>query len=295
MTPLERWFQYLPVSAEEKARGFYIYDAGHSIIPPGAPYPPPGHPEDFHFTWQKGRTLPQYHLIYIPRGKGLFESRLGGKKNISEGSCFILFPGEWHRYRPDKKTGWEEYWIGLAGDRVEQFLPLETFHPRHPVLSIGLMPRLIDRYLELADIMRKAEAGYSLRIAALGLQIIAEIQHRTLAANRLRDQSHHTIQRAKHYLASRNKQTVDIRTMARDLHVGYSWLRHTFRKKTGMSPKQYHLQLRINRAGYLLLNTSWKVKDIAEDLGFENHYYFMRLFRQKCGCTPSEWRKQNGP
>ena len=53
-----------------------------------------------------------------------------------------------------------------------------------------------------------------------------------------------------------------------------------------MSPAQYHLQYRLERACDLLRNTNLPVATIGESLGFESTHHFSRLFRQKIGYPP---------
>jgi transcriptional regulator GlxA family with amidase domain len=64
-----------------------------------------------------------------------------------------------------------------------------------------------------------------------------------------------------------------------------------FKKYTGISPGQYHLQLRLIRAKELLISTDQSIKEISYDLGFQSIYYFSRIFKNKLGVSPSEIRK----
>jgi AraC-like DNA-binding protein len=80
--------------------------------------------------------------------------------------------------------------------------------------------------------------------------------------------------------------------LARGLGVSYSWFRKTFTAHTGLSPHQYLLELRLIHARSRLAETRLSVKEIALEVGFEDEYYFSRLFRQKLGLSPSQWRKR---
>jgi transcriptional regulator GlxA family with amidase domain len=53
---------------------------------------------------------------------------------------------------------------------------------------------------------------------------------------------------------------------------------------------QYHLELRIKKAGDMLLMSQKPVKEIAYELGFQSTFYFSRLFKNKTGKNPSEYR-----
>ena len=60
------------------------------------------------FSYESGRILDEYHFVLITEGKGIFESKSAGIKNVNTGDGFLLFPGEWHRYKPIKQSGWTE-------------------------------------------------------------------------------------------------------------------------------------------------------------------------------------------
>lgn len=61
---------------------------------------------------------------------------------------------------------------------------------------------------------------------------------------------------------------------------------------TGEKYIDYLNRIRMEKAAEKLLDYSnLKVKDIAEMVGFENPYYYMKRFKQHFECTPSEYRK----
>lgn len=64
-----------------------------------------------------------------------------------------------------------------------------------------------------------------------------------------------------------------------------------FRRTFGIPPKQYISRRRITRAKYLLWRTKLSVKEIAEQCGYENKYFFYRIFKKYTGATPSQYRK----
>jgi transcriptional regulator GlxA family with amidase domain len=90
----------------------------------------------------------------------------------------------------------------------------------------------------------------------------------------------------------RSELTTELRlpVLARKLNVSYSWFRRTFARHTGSSPHQYLLELRLARARNLLSGTSITVKEAATQSGFEDEHYFCRIFKERIGSTPSQWR-----
>ncbi|MBN8216230.1 MAG: helix-turn-helix transcriptional regulator [Spirochaetes bacterium] len=65
-----------------------------------------------------------------------------------------------------------------------------------------------------------------------------------------------------------------------------------FKISTGLSPMQYLLERRVRYASNLLKTTSLTVEEIGRQAGFEDPYYFSRLFRKRAGASPLAFRKK---
>lgn len=63
-----------------------------------------------------------------------------------------------------------------------------------------------------------------------------------------------------------------------------------FFRKFGMTPKEYVLFLKIERAKKLLLSEKCSIRDIADQLGYSDIYHFSKIFKEKTGYTPSMYR-----
>ena len=79
-------------------------------------------------------------------------------------------------------------------------------------------------------------------------------------------------------------------------YIGVSsvYLSTLFRKEMNISFLDFVTSLRMKRAKYLLLNTNMKVYEISENVGYQTGQYFGRLFRQKIGLSPAEFRESGG-
>ena len=85
---------------------------------------------------------------------------------------------------------------------------------------------------------------------------------------------------------------IDIETVCDVAFISVSSLQRAFAKYFGMSPKQYLIQLRMNRALELLTENELSVKEISFVCGFTDEKYFSRAFKKKYGYPPSQFRKQ---
>jgi AraC family transcriptional activator of pobA len=84
-----------------------------------------------------------------------------------------------------------------------------------------------------------------------------------------------------------------VKSFAEQLHLSPNYLSDLLQKFTGKTTQEHiHLQL-IHKAKDLLCSTGKSVSEIAYTLGFENPPHFTRLFKQKTGYSPSEYRRLN--
>ena len=75
--------------------------------------------------------------------------------------------------------------------------------------------------------------------------------------------------------------------------VSSACFRRLFREYSGKSPSQYRIEIRLEKAKNMLLNSDITIENIADSLGFESSAYFCRQFKKKEGMTPKEYKKKN--
>lgn len=80
--------------------------------------------------------------------------------------------------------------------------------------------------------------------------------------------------------------------LAKKCKISEVYFRKLFKEKTGTTPKQYILSLRLSRAKQLLGEGKQKIWAISSDCGFESSAHFCRSFKEQFGITPSEYRKK---
>jgi AraC-like DNA-binding protein len=287
------YFKYLPFSTADLAWGLHVTAVGQSRVAAHAHYPPAPHPEGYDYEWPDAHVLQEFQCIYIVRGEGVFESEATGQVKVKAGNLCFLLPDEWHRYRPNPETGWDEYWVSFDGDMPRHLLEQGILSPNQAVYNVGLDESILRCYKELMDVVEADRGGYRQIAATLTAQLIA----RADASTRVDDDPLQKMMReAVFYIEQNVDQSIDFAHLAAELNIGYSSFRHKFKRHVGLSPKQYHLQLRISNAKRLLTNTTLTISEIAAALNFSSPYYFMKLFKTRVEMSPTQWRRysQNG-
>jgi AraC-like DNA-binding protein len=292
---MHNFHKYLAVTELEETWGFYVTTVGYSRIEANQDYPHnQGHPTTHSFTWNKGRILNGYYLVFISKGKGVFESALSPSTEIPAGTCFFLYPGVWHRYKPDPRSGWEEYWIGFKGRYPDDLMNNGLFSPSRPVVSPGCNDSLLTPIKKILEEVRSGAPGYHQVISGITLQILGLVHALCARTGAVQDEDAEVIEKAKFYFRENLESPLDLKELMRQLPMSYSKFRKLFKEVTGEAPHQYHLNLRLDKARELLSTTNLNVTEVAYNLGFDSVFYFSKLFKVKNGVSPKSYR-QSGP
>jgi len=280
---------YLSVSSREKSWGLYVTGLGHSIIEVNERYPSMLYPANHDFQWERGRILEEFALLYIADGSGTFESTHQTQIDIHAGDCLMLFPGEWHRYRPEQSVGWEEYWVIFHGSLVDAWRQAKLICPQTPLLLSGEKHLLLPQFEDMLRLTEQKSSRRPLEIAALCHLLVARLfsistnqGHQASKDERLRE--------AGDYLRTHPEDDIDFPKLAKQLGMSYSNFRRSFMKHFGSSPGKFHQDARVTRVKQLLIETTLSLKEIAEKLHYSNEFYMMQVFKQHTGLTPTQWR-----
>ena len=92
------------------------------------------------------------------------------------------------------------------------------------------------------------------------------------------------------YIAKHYREGVTLKQVAADCRINTSYLGQIFRKEMGCAFTDYVNGLRIREAQRLLTNPTLKVYEVAEQVGFTDYHYFLKIFKKVTGATPRDMR-----
>jgi transcriptional regulator GlxA family with amidase domain len=95
------------------------------------------------------------------------------------------------------------------------------------------------------------------------------------------------------YMMQHLDQPLQVATLAANVNVSPSHFFVLFKRRTGRPPIDYFIRLRMQRACQLLRAGSLHVKEVAAALGYDDSFYFSRVFKSVNHVAPSEYRMQN--
>jgi transcriptional regulator GlxA family with amidase domain len=92
------------------------------------------------------------------------------------------------------------------------------------------------------------------------------------------------------YMSQHLNRPLQVATLAARVSISPSHFFALFKRRIGLAPMDYFTRLRMERAGQLLESTSLSVKEVAAELGYDDPFYFSRVFKSINQLAPSDYR-----
>ncbi|KQW79209.1 hypothetical protein ASC89_13015 [Devosia sp. Root413D1] len=242
-------------------------------------------------TQIEDRKLELFAVVMVERGRGRLHTASSGSQVVVAPAIFWLWPGMVHSYGPDEGTDWDEQWALFEGRIANDVLVSALIEPRQPLLQLhelGEMQRLFALLrVEMGDDTHLARASAGARMQRIALTAA----HQGLIERR--ERAEHPIAPAIEALRERAFETVDLTRFAEEFGMSPATLRRKFIAATGVPPKAFQLRLRLDRAKEMLAISNAGIEAIAHQTGFEDAFYFSRVFAQREGMSPSSFRNAN--
>lgn len=250
------------------------YSAGYEACQPGHHY---------------GPLYRSYQLIhFILSGKGALEID-GHTFHLGAGDAFLIPSGKISYYVADRDDPWCYTWISFLGINSQMYTYQLMGSSPEPYLVHGLDT---GKYRTLIAQILKLEGTATERYFkgnGLLLQVLGELfrdagfDERNWGKSSVADE-------VKFYLDVNYSEKLRLKDVAHNFGVHPNYLTRVFHEKYHVSPKQYLLNLKLQKACQLLHTTELPVAVIANSMGFDDSLAFSKLFKKTYGFSPSHYR-----
>lgn len=248
------------------------------------------YPNAVYHNRERKRGSKEYILLYCTKGRGNID--IGGKKQELIPNSFIIIPPlEPHQYSSLPGDPWSIYWVHFTGPNATELYYRYCFKDTPEVKSIPFDENRTENFNEIMNFL---EVNFSIR----NLEII-NIKVFHFISSFIYDQGFRpstseatTITHSIAFMKNEIDKSLKIKELASQQNLSVSRYSELFKEKTGISPVKYFIQMKIQKSCQYLYFTDLSIKEICCKVGFDDPYYFSRMFKKLMGIAPSNYRRQ---
>ena len=268
--------------------------AGHFIGTPG-------------WIHQK-RTLPSFELIVVTRGTlplrvddrdlriGMNDVLLIPPNCTHEGSAYLKQPLEFswaHFLLPTWRHVTDAKHTPRSRPRQQTANGPGHVNLTLPVFSTGVdtsrLTVMFDQLLDIYEMTFPEPSLYCDCFTASMLCEAASLNHAAPAEDST-SRRRHSLQNVREWIRINALDDLSVNGIAERFHYSPSYLSTLYRQHYGVSITEQIIRVRIEHAQKMLLQTSMSIRQVAEESGYRDAKYFMRVFKQSTGLTPTRYR-----
>jgi len=268
------------IKSNNLINGLYITDIGF--------YP---HAKN-HFR-KRENGIKENILIYCIDGQGSIQIK-EQKYKITANSYFVIPCREPHIYWASETSPWSIYWLHFGGAKSSFFE--KSFSQVIPV-EPSSSSRIDDRIKLFNEILTVLELGFSnenVDFANLCLNsLLASFFYLDTYMSVKGFQSSDPVDRSIFFMQENINKCIKIKDIADHVKLSESHFSKIFKSRTGTSPVDYFINLKMQEAIRLLTNQSLRIKEVAYILGYDDQYYFSRIFTSHIGASPTTFVKMS--
>lgn len=224
---------------------------------------------------------------------------------ISEGCSQTTVDGIRHTLKPGQMMICAANSVhGQATGGVEDIISFETAAPLPEQYCNRVITLTGEQRLQYEAIFQQALPLFECRVGMRGMVLKNHIdpyvvqslknQLELFLLNLMCPSEHYEMQKMNtvtDYMMHNIHRALTVEEICTDLGISASSLKRLAQQTCGKSPLAYFADLKVEQAKWLILHSAMNMTQISEQLGFSSVHYFSRVFRQKTGQTPSEYRK----
>ena len=224
---------------------------------------------------------PSAELLLVTDGE-LTVHFLGGESEvIRAGECAFIFPFRSHSY--DRLEGTEYYRFNFLPSLVQSFFTsAENRVGERAVFKVN-----IDDYAPFFSRLKSPQMSLY-RAKGFLYSIVSDFGEQVPLVNQSSDDS--VLTKIINYVRANKAEKITLGSVAKALGYNEKYLSRLINQSSGLGFTTLVAMLRIDAAGYMLLNSNRTIADISEACGFGSECSFYRTFREITGCTPKEYR-----
>lgn len=230
-------------------------------------------------------------LLYCTAGKGQLQLVDAPPVKVQRGQLIALPRGQAHKYWADEKMPWSVYWLHFDGELAGQLMGLLSPDKKGSVHQIGTNPQVLGSFESLFDVRHTATSRTGFIHGCHQTQQLISLLAVLSRQSRFDNKKAINMDKVEAFMQQHLHSHFSLDELAQHMRRSKFHFSKVFKELTGQSPMQYFIALKMQYACNLLDSSDQSIKRISASLGYEDAYYFSRLFKKQIGFSPSDYRR----
>ncbi|KDN55594.1 hypothetical protein FEM21_11960 [Flavobacterium seoulense] len=269
------------LSADQKEKA-HFHPFFHNLFPDAIGY----FPNAKHHNRSRKNGIQEYIFLYCLEGEGWI--KINGKTiQLQPNSAFIIPQNTPHKYGSSLNDPWSIYWIHFSGNYAATLYNRFSTNANEAV-KIAFDESRIKLLNEIIKLLENNLSDEKIEFIHFRLiTFLSSLCYSNTLDNTIEDKISDSIS----FMKANLNQTLSIEALANQAFYSVSRYSELFKQKTGSSPIQYFIQLKIHKSCEYLNFTNLNIKEICKEVGFDDPYYFSRMFKKQMGLSPMQYKK----
>ena len=235
-----------------------------------------------------------YVIHYILSGKGRLDID-DFSLYLEKGNAFILPKDIITFYQADEKDPWDYIWVGLSGTKIESYLKRSSLMEDYKIDEVT-NSKFIESFTELGNLSNNTfDSDIDLLMDSKVYQMLyhlaKEFPSRQLIPPSPQEQY---FNQAARYMFNYFSQNITVKDVYEHLNLSRSYFHHVFTEQAGISPQEFLINLKMKKAGDLLIKSDNTMTTISLSVGYKDALAFSKAFKNFYGLSPTNFRKEKG-
>ena len=233
-------------------------------------------------------THDDFLLIYCTDGRAALT--IGERQGYLKAGQLVLLPrGLAHTYQADDSDPWSIYWVHFDGPIAADFYSNLPLNPDYPVIEVGQNAKLI---ADFENLLQVRQSGYQLRpFLHAANQLRQILSYLALLRSPEQNAGGFDLELIHSYMQAHIHESLELDTLAQQVNLSKYHFAKRYKEATGTSAISHFINLKIEHACQLLDIGHQSISEIGYALGYDDAYYFSRIFKKVMGISPSQYRK----
>jgi len=242
----------------------------------------------------KGRN--DFYLAYAH--KGTMFAQINGKDHlIDEGDLFIYKPHETQIYGQIEKQNYLSYWVHFTGYGAHELL-VSTDLSEGFTYKVGTDSEIVDIFEKMIAEVAEKRIGFENTSSSLLMLLLSTISRKYQLVNdtSIRNENQKLTESVQ-YIHKSYEYKITVNDLANICHLSTNRYSILFKELTGVSPLNYVINFRLQKACEFMHHTNLNIRQISSLVGFDDPLYFCRIFKKYKKISPIAYKsklKENG-